>query len=161
MPEKLAFEDRPWRPCVGIMLLSRDNLVFVADRIDTPDEVWQMPQGGIDEGEEPEAAALRELEEEIGTRNVEILDRTEEWLRYDLPRELADGKWQARYRGQQQLWFACRFLGDDSDINLDTAHPEFTAWRWIPMSDLPSLSVGFKKQVYEHLAARFRHLVEG
>ena len=153
-----APEDRPYRPCVGIMLLNADNKVFIAQRIDQVAEAWQMPQGGVDDGEDPEAAALRELKEEIGTDHVEILDRTEGWIAYDLPPDLVGRVWRGRYRGQKQKWFAMRFLGRDGDIDLDTAHPEFRDWRWIEMEELPDIIVEWKRDNYRQVVDRFRHL---
>lgn len=137
----------PYRPCVGVMLFDSRGHVFVGRRIDTPD-AWQMPQGGIDEGETPEAAALRELEEEIGTAQATIEAGTAGWLAYDLPEHLVGKLWGGRWRGQRQKWFACRFLGRDADIRLDTAHPEFDAWRWVPLDQLTSLIVPFKRAIY-------------
>ena len=154
----IPFEDRPYRPCVGVMLLNRDNLVFAAQRIDQEVEAWQMPQGGIDEGEEPLEAAFRELEEEIGTANAELLAESRDWLAYDLPRELADKVWRGRFRGQTQKWFALRFLGEDGEIDLNSAHPEFSVWRWVPMRELPAIIVPFKRDNYERVVAEFRHL---
>src|SRR3546814_11044557 len=120
----------PYRPCVGLLLLNRDGNVFVGRRIDTAkegDNIWQMPQGGIDAGETPEEAALRELHEEIGTDKAEILAKSRHWLRYDLPSPLVGKVWQGRYRGQEQCWFELRFLGEDGDIDVATAPPAFDA----------------------------------
>ena len=128
----IPFSERPYRPCVGIMLINDHGLVFVAQRIDQVVEAWQMPQGGVEQDETPRQAALRELEEEIGTNRAEIIAETEDWIPYDLPRELADKVWRGRFRGQTQKWFAMRFLGTDGDINLATAEPEFDAWKWTP-----------------------------
>jgi putative (di)nucleoside polyphosphate hydrolase len=144
----------PYRPCVGIALFNRDGLVFAAERIDTPG-AWQMPQGGIDKGEEPAKAALRELEEEIGTKAADIIAEAPDWLNYDLPPELVGKVWKGRYRGQTQKWFAMRFLGRDRDIDIVTKHPEFKAWRWVPLAELPSLIVPFKRAVYEAVARQF------
>ncbi len=149
----------PYRPCVGIMLLDRDNRVFVGQRIDARTEAWQMPQGGIDKGEQPAAAALRELGEEIGTEKAEILAESRDWMAYDLPAELVPKVWKGRYRGQTQKWFAMRFLGKDSDIDIDTKHPEFNAWRWIEPRDLPRLIVPFKRRLYEDVLAEFAALL--
>lgn len=151
--------DLPYRSGVGIVLLNRDNLVFVGQRIDRTTEAWQMPQGGIDEGEQPVEAALRELEEEIGTDKAVIVAESRDWLTYDLPADLIGKVWRGRYRGQKQKWFAMRFAGDDGDICLQTAHPEFDAFRWVPMPELPSLIVPFKRRLYEDVVAEFRHLV--
>ncbi len=154
------FAERPYRPCVGIMLLNPRGHVFVAQRIDQRVEAWQMPQGGIDDGEEPAAAARRELAEEIGTDKAEILAESPGWIPYDLPESLADKVWKGRYRGQTQKWFAMRFTGSDSDIDINTKHPEFDAWRWAAMDDLPNLIVPFKRDVYEQVVATFRHLAD-
>ena len=147
--------DLPYRPCVGIMLLNHDGKVFVGKRIDQTVEGWQMPQGGIDPGETPERAALRELEEEIGTAKAEILFSTQGWLTYDLPPELAARIWKGKWRGQAQRWFALRFTGSDGDIDIETKHPEFGAWRWLPRAELSSLIVEFKRPVYEAVVELF------
>jgi putative (di)nucleoside polyphosphate hydrolase len=147
-----------YRPGVGIMLLDRANRVFVARRIDAAD-AWQMPQGGIDHGEAPRQAALRELKEEIGTDHAEIVGETTAWHRYDLPPDLAGRLWGGRYRGQAQKWFAMRFLGVDAEIDLDTHHPEFDAWRWIAAAELPGLIVPFKRQLYLDLLEEFAPLL--
>jgi putative (di)nucleoside polyphosphate hydrolase len=147
----------PYRPCVGVMLINADGRVFVgqrADRDDAPEGVgtwWQMPQGGLDEGEEAEAAALRELFEETGVTSARIVGRTRDWLTYDLPDELIGVAWEGRYRGQKQLWFAARFEGPDSEIDLDPREgheQEFDAWRWVSLAELPALVVPFKREVY-------------
>ena len=139
----------PYRPCVGMMLINPAGLVFVGQRIDNLVEAWQMPQGGIDEGEDPQTAALRELGEEIGTEKAEIIAESTDWLTYDLPAAVRDRVWGGRFRGQRQKWFALRFLGDDAEFDLNTHHkPEFSAWRWAPMAELPSLVVPFKRSMY-------------
>jgi putative (di)nucleoside polyphosphate hydrolase len=149
-------EAREYRPAVGIMLLNRAGEVFVARRIDMPTmPAWQMPQGGIDPGETPLQAALRELKEEIGTDKAELLGESRRWLRYDLPAELARGMWGGRYRGQQQKWFAMRFTGTDGDIDLATEHPEFNAWKWERPERLPEVIVPFKRQLYIDILAEF------
>jgi putative (di)nucleoside polyphosphate hydrolase len=148
----------PYRPCVGIMLFNAERNVFVAQRIEQVVEAWQMPQGGIDAGEDPRDAALRELEEEIGTRDVRILAESRDWLSYDLPPELVGKAWKGKYRGQRMKWFAMEFLGHDSDINIDTAHAEFNQWRWEDMARLPELIVPFKRDLYAQLVAEFAHL---
>ena len=151
----------PYRRGVGIMLLNRAGQVFVAQRIDAPSPAWQMPQGGIDKGEAPRAAAMRELAEEIGTAKAEIIAESRDWIRYDLPAEIVPRVWHGRFRGQEQKWFALRFLGDDSDIDIATDHPEFSAWRWAAFEDLPSLIVPFKRPLYLALIEEFRELVTG
>jgi putative (di)nucleoside polyphosphate hydrolase len=153
---KRSVQSLPYRPCVGVMLLNRDGAVFVAKRIDMPSDAWQMPQGGIDRGEDPRAAALRELEEEIGTTKAEIVGELPEWLDYDLPTELQGRLWGGRYRGQRQKWFAMRFTGTDADIDIKTRHPEFSAWKWAPIETLPDLAIWFKRPIYERLVAEFR-----
>lgn len=145
----------PWRPCAGIMLVNRQNKVFVARRLDADRDAWQMPQGGIDSGEEPREAALRELQEEIGTDKAEIIAEMEEWVRYDLPDTLIGKVWKGRYRGQKQKWFLMRFTGQDRDICLDTAHPEFSDWKWVPVSDVPTLIVPFKRDIYRQVCDAF------
>lgn len=146
----------PYRPCVGVMLRNAAGHVFVGQRRDQTIEAWQMPQGGIDEGEEPEQAALRELQEEIGVSPalVRLTGRTRDWLTYDLPPELIGVAWRGRYRGQRMLWFSARFLGTDGDIDINTAEPEFGAWRWLPKEDLPRLIVPFKQALYEAVVAQ-------
>ncbi|HYZ40061.1 MAG TPA: RNA pyrophosphohydrolase [Stellaceae bacterium] len=146
-----------YRYGVGIMLLNLQGEVFVGRRFDMPVmPAWQMPQGGIDPGETPRQAALRELKEEIGTDQAEILGETRRWLTYDLPDELAGNVWGGRFRGQRQKWFAMRFTGSDADINLVTEHPEFDAWLWVAPARLPELIVPFKRQLYFDVLAEFR-----
>jgi putative (di)nucleoside polyphosphate hydrolase len=152
----------PYRPCVGLLLLNPAGKVFVGRRIDAAaagDEAWQMPQGGIDDGETPRQAALRELHEEIGTDKAEIVAESRHWLHYDLPPHLVGKVWKGRYRGQKQRWFALRFLGDDSDIDLATEHPEFEAWRWIELEELPALVIPFKRDTYRAVVSEFRELL--
>ena len=151
------FNHLPYRPCAGVMLVNHANLVFVGQRIDNPEDAWQMPQGGIDPGEEAEAAAIRELGEETGVSAslVDILARTREDLVYDLPPELVGKVWKGRFRGQRQSWFLARFNGADSDIDIQTAHPEFRAWRWVEPAQLPSLIVPFKRKLYEDIVTEF------
>ena len=153
-----VLEDLPYRPCVGVMLINRDGLVFAAQRRDASAPAWQMPQGGIDAGEDPQAAALRDLHEEISVPAdaVEVLARTDDWLAYDLPADLVPHIWGGRFRGQKQRWFLLRYLGRDDQITLETAHPEFSAWRWIGADALLASIVAFKRPVYEQVIDAFR-----
>ena len=150
-------DDHLYRRGAGIMLLNRDGKVFVAARIDNPADAWQMPQGGLDEGEEPWEGALRELEEEtgIGPELVERIAHCAEPLRYDLPAELAGRIWGGKWKGQVQHWFLARFTGRDQDVNLDTEHPEFRAWKWAEAERLPELIVPFKRELYRRLLREF------
>jgi len=151
----------PYRPCVGVMLVNMDGKVFVGQRIDNKVEAWQMPQGGIDPGEDPRATALRELEEETGivSAHVEIIAHSREEHFYDLPPELVGKTWGGKYRGQRQVWFLARFLGKDGDVNIATAHPEFNAWKWLDPDLLPEMIVPFKKKLYRDILKEFRHLI--
>jgi putative (di)nucleoside polyphosphate hydrolase len=156
----------PYRPCVGTMVLNRAGLVFVGLRTSGPEHVdalhgWQMPQGGIDPGEDTYQAALRELREETSIRSVELLAESREWFSYDIPEKLIGRAWNGRYRGQRQKWYALRFSGPDDEINVadpDGHEPEFIAWRWVAMTELPDLVVPFKRHVYEALVEEFGHL---
>jgi putative (di)nucleoside polyphosphate hydrolase len=152
-------ESLPYRRNVGAALFSQAGRVFVARRIGPPERGgggWQLPQGGIDADEDPEAAVLRELREEIGTDRAQVLGRVPEWLAYDFPEEVLRQSMRGKYRGQLQLWFALRFTGVDADIRLDAdPHPEFDAWRWAELSELPGLAVAFKRPVYEVIADSF------
>jgi putative (di)nucleoside polyphosphate hydrolase len=146
-----------YRPAAAVMLLNADNQVFVAQRLDSSADAWQMPQGGLDPGEDAQTGALRELEEEtgIGPHLVEIIARSSRELLYDLPPELAGSLWKGRYAGQRQSWFLMRFLGSDGDINLETEHPEFRNFQWVDPWRLPELIVAFKKPLYEAVLAEF------
>ena len=154
----LHHEDLPYRPCVGVMLFNREGLVFVGKRIDQTVEGWQMPQGGIDDGEAPLEAALREMKEEIGTNNAEFLRELNEWLEYDLPAHLLGIALHGRYRGQRQKWLAMHFRGEDSEINVATPEPEFESWKWLAIEALPRLIVPFKRDTYAKVIAAFRDL---
>jgi putative (di)nucleoside polyphosphate hydrolase len=152
---------RPYRKGVGAVLFNSDGMVFVARRIDTPFEAWQLPQGGIKRREKPRNAVLRELKEEIGTDKAKILAKSSRWLSYDLPDDIAKRVWRGRYGGQKQRWFALKFTGTAPDIDLAASdHPEFDAWRWIPIDDLPSLAIWFKRSLYEEIVSEFRHLTQ-
>ena len=148
----------PYRPAAAVMLLNSEDKVFVAQRIDNALDAWQMPQGGLDPGEDPQAGALRELEEETGIppHLVEILGKAPEELLYDLPLELMGKIWGGKYRGQTQHWFVARFLGSDADINIATAEPEFRAWKWVDASELVDLIVPFKRDLYAQVVESFR-----
>lgn len=147
----------PYRPCAGVMLVNRDGRVFVGQRMDSTLEAWQMPQGGIDPGEDALTAAVRELGEETGVAadKVELIAEAEEDYTYDLPEEMIGKVWKGRWRGQVQRWFLFRFVGDDADIDIATEHQEFRAWRWIDVDDLPRLVVPFKRDLYEAVLAAF------
>jgi putative (di)nucleoside polyphosphate hydrolase len=152
-------EDLPYRAAAGMVVLNREGLIFVGKRIDQSQESWQMPQGGIDDGEDARAAALRELEEEIGTRNVTLLREHPDWLLYDLPPHLVGNVWEGKYRGQRLKWMALRFLGDDREINVQTAHAEFSEWKWLKSSEVLQLVVPFKREVYAKALAAFADLI--
>ncbi|MGN8000108.1 RNA pyrophosphohydrolase [Sphingomonas sp. 22176] len=147
----------PYRPCAGVMLLNRDGRVFVGQRLDSTLEAWQMPQGGIDPGEDALEAAFRELWEETGVarHHAELIAEAPEELQYDLPDDLIGKVWKGKWRGQRQRWFLLRFLGEDGDINIATAHPEFRAWRWSEPAELPELIVPFKRALYARLLELF------
>ncbi len=163
------YQSLPYRPCVGMMVINRAGLVFVGKRDDGPEHVdfqhtWQMPQGGIDEGEDPWPAALRELYEETNIRSVEKLAEIPDWLVYDLPPDVAARAWKGRYRGQKQKWYALFFTGDDSEIDIENPggghDPEFVAWRWEEMQNLPKLIIPFKRAVYQRVVEEFDPLAE-
>ena len=153
---------KPYRRGVGVVLMNADGKVFVAQRIDTDEPAWQMPQGGIDKGEDPLQAALRELEEETGTSKADIIAETDDWLRYDLPPDLQTKVWKGKYRGQEQKWYLMRFTGSDTDINIETEHPEFSEWKWADFQTLPDSIVGFKKELYVQIVDAFTdHVIKG
>jgi len=146
----------PYRPCAGILLFNADGNVFVGQRLDQLVDAWQLPQGGIDKGEDPQTAALRELEEETGVRNVTVLAESADWYAYDLPPELMGKVWKGKYRGQKQKWFAMQLTGDEAEIDpVSVEHPEFSTWRWAGLDELPRIAVPFKRDVYKALAVEF------
>lgn len=150
-----------YRPCVGVMLVNMDGKVFVGQRIDSRAAAWQMPQGGIDKGEEEKAAALRELGEETGIspNQVEIIAKSRDEHLYDLPLDLVGKLWGGKYRGQRQTWFLARFLGTDEDVNIATADPEFSGWKWIEPDALPDVIVPFKRKLYRDILQEFKALI--
>jgi putative (di)nucleoside polyphosphate hydrolase len=158
MSKKINAADLPYRPCVGVMLINKEGQVFVGRRIDQTVEGWQMPQGGIDDGETPAQAVMRELKEEAGTDKAEILREHGDWLAYDLPPHLIGVALHGKYRGQKQKWFALRFTGTDADIDLHTHEPEFATWRWVSMDELPKMIVPFKRDIYRKVIAAFKDL---
>ena len=153
------FRDLPLRSGVGIVLLNRENKVFVAKRIDNPKNFWQMPQGGVDEGEDFLRAAFRELEEETSIKSVELIKELEGTTTYDLPDRLLGIIWKGKYKGQKQKWFLMRFIGDDSEININTSNPEFLAWQWIDLDLITDVVVDFKLHVYKELKEKVKKLI--
>jgi putative (di)nucleoside polyphosphate hydrolase len=165
-----AFEDLPYRPCVGVMVLNKEGRAFIGRRTDGPEHVdethvWQMPQGGIDEGEDAYPAALRELYEETSIKSVEKIGEIKDWLIYDIPRDIVGQAWKGKYRGQKQKWFALRFTGEENEINIAQPgggehEPEFVEWRWEKVENLPGLIIPFKRDVYERVVNEFSPLAK-
>ena len=153
------YRDLPLRSGVGIVLLNRENKVFVAKRIDNPKNFWQMPQGGVDEGEDFLRAAFRELEEETSIKSVELIKELEGTTTYNLPDRLLGIIWKGKYKGQKQKWFLMRFIGDDSEININTSNPEFLDWQWIELDLITDVVVDFKLHVYKELKEKVKKLI--
>ncbi len=160
-PTEAEIAKLPYRSCVGVMVLNRRGEVFAGQRLDTPGEAWQMPQGGVDAGEDPLEAAYRELGEETGIprERVRLLAQSPTWRPYDLPLDLVPKLWKGRYRGQKQRWFAMRFEGEDREIDIETPHQEFRAWAWIPPDRIISLIVPFKREIYANVFDEFRDVL--
>lgn len=157
MQEK--FKDLPLRSGVGIVVLNKDDKVFVAKRIDNPKNFWQMPQGGVDEGEDFLKAAYRELEEETSIKNVELIKELDGTITYELPDRLLGLIWKGKYRGQKQKWFLMRFVGSDSEINIKTKHPEFLEWKWVELDKITDLVVDFKLHVYKEVKDKVKKIL--
>lgn len=157
----MKFDTLPYRPCAGAMLVNKDGLAFVGQRLDTSSHAWQMPQGGIDPGEDASSAVIRELAEEIGiaAHHAKIVVQASRQFDYDLPDHLIGKMWGGKFRGQRQTWFLLRFLGEDDDINIATPHPEFRAWQWVDPRRLVDLIVPFKRQLYRDVVDEFLPLI--
>ena len=149
----------PLRIGVGIVLLNTVNNIFVGKRIDNPSKYWQMPQGGVEKNEDYLIAMKRELLEETSIKSIKVLKELEEWLEYDLPKNLLGIIWKGKFRGQRQKWYIVRFIGNDSEININTKYPEFIEWKWIEMDKLPSLIVEFKKDVYKKILENLKKFI--
>ena len=150
----------PLRLGVGIIVLNKNNLVFVGKRKDNAVDKWQMPQGGVNKNEEFLSAMKRELLEETSIKTIQVLKEIEKYMHYELPKELVGIIWRGKFRGQKQKWFIVRFLGEENEININTSHPEFIEWKWINMNDLPKVIVSFKKKIYEELLIELKNFIE-
>ena len=157
MQEK--YKNLPLRSGVGIVVLNKDNKIFVAKRIDNPKDYWQMPQGGVDEGENFLSAAFRELEEETSIKNVKLIKEIDEMISYELPKNLLGIIWKGKFRGQKQKWFLMRYLGKDEDINIKTKNPEFLDWKWIELDEITNVVVDFKLHVYKILKEKIKKII--
>lgn len=158
-PTAKYYHELPYRPGVGMMIVDKDNRVFVGKRTDTKIAAWQMPQGGIDLGETPSIAALREMTEEIGSDKGYIIAESKHWYSYDVPKFLIPKLWNGNFRGQKQRWFLIRFTGTDEDININTQHPEFDEWRWARLDELLSIIIPFKRKLYQAVFNEFKSII--
>ena len=156
---KEEYKNLPYRSGVGIVLLNKDNQVFVAKRIDNPKNFWQMPQGGVDKNEDFLTAAIRELYEETSIKSVELIKELDGFITYNLPDHLLGIIWKGKYKGQTQKWFVMRFIGEDSEININTKHPEFLEWKWVELSEITKLVVNFKLDLYQEVQRKVKKII--
>ena len=156
---KKEFQDLPYRSGVGIVVLNKNNKVFVARRIDNPKNFWQMPQGGVDTNEDFLTAAFRELDEETSIKSVELIKELDGFITYNLPDHLLGIIWKGKYKGQTQKWFVMRFIGEDSEININTKHPEFLEWKWVELSEITKLVVNFKLDLYQEVQRKVEKII--
>ena len=156
---KKEFQDLPYRSGVGIVVLNKNNKVFVARRIDNPKNFWQMPQGGVDKNEDFLTAAFRELDEETSIKSVDLIKELDGFITYNLPDHLLGIIWKGKYKGQTQKWFVMRFIGEDSEININTKHPEFLEWKWVELSEITKLVVNFKLDLYQKVQRKVEKII--